>query len=211
MDEITHLIAQAEALLVKVAHVALIGVDDQTVCTIAVQVEKLGRLVDALRATSAAEIADRSRHELGSEGLSYRLGHRRPVHLIEQLTRVSQAEAARRIRLGSAVRPRLALDGRQLPAAFPIGAEALTAGCWGWMLRRASSAASARPPSGTPTWTTSMRRSNPSSTPRRSSPPTSSASTRGCGGRRSIPTAPSRGRRRFARDGASRSAARWTG
>ena len=131
MDEITHLIAQAEALLAKVAPVALTGVDDQTVCTIAVQVEKLGRLVDALRATSAAEIADRSRHELESEGLSYRLGHRRPVHLIEQLTRVSQAEAARRIRLGSAVRPRLALDGRQLPAAFPLGAEALTAGWLG--------------------------------------------------------------------------------
>jgi len=107
---------------------ALTGVDDQTVCTITVQVEKLGRLVDALRATSAAEIADRSRHELGSKGLSYRLGHRRPVHLIEQLTRVSQAEAARRIRLGSAVRPRLALDGRPFPAAFPLVAPALTAG-----------------------------------------------------------------------------------
>jgi len=128
MDEITHLIAQAEALLAKVAPVALTGVDDQTVCTIMVRLEKLGRLVDALRATSAGEISDRSRHELGSEGLSYRLGHRRPVHLIEHLTRVSQAEAVRRIRLGAAVRPRLALDGRQLPAAFPIVAAALTAG-----------------------------------------------------------------------------------
>ncbi|QHO70088.1 DUF222 domain-containing protein [Marisediminicola antarctica] len=50
------------------------------------------------------------------------------MHLIEHLTRVSQAEAARRIRLGAAVRPRRALDGRQLPAAFPIVAAALTAG-----------------------------------------------------------------------------------
>ena len=128
MDEITHLIAQAEALLAKRAPVAFTGIDDQSMCAILVQVEKLSRLVDALRATSAAEISDRSRHELGSEGLSSRLGHRRRIHLIEHLTRVSQAEAARRIRLGTAVRPHLALDGRQLPAAFPIVAAALTAG-----------------------------------------------------------------------------------
>ena len=60
-----------------------------------------------------------------------RLGHSRGVHLIEQLTLIPQAEAARRIRLGSAVRPRSGILGDVLPPEFPAVAASLIAGTMG--------------------------------------------------------------------------------
>ncbi|MCU1582080.1 MAG: endonuclease, partial [Microbacteriaceae bacterium] len=66
--------------------------------------------------------------ELGSAGLSYRMGHRQPGHLIEQLTRIASAEAGRRMRLGALVRPRATLDGSPLPPLYSHVATALTLG-----------------------------------------------------------------------------------
>lgn len=90
--------------------------------------EQMGRVADAIRVTFAAEVADRSRFELGSAGLSYRLGQRRPQHLIEQLTGVSAAEASRRMRLGALVRQRTSLDGSPLPPLYEQVAAAFTGG-----------------------------------------------------------------------------------
>ena len=90
--------------------------------------ERVGRLADAIRVTVAAEVADRSRFELGSAGLSYRLGQRRPQHLIEQLTGVSAAEASRRMRLGALVRQRTSLDGSPIPPLYGQVAAAFTGG-----------------------------------------------------------------------------------
>ncbi|CAN5174609.1 HNH endonuclease signature motif containing protein [soil metagenome] len=92
------------------------------------QVEEFGRLVDSLRVVSAAEIADRSRHDLGTDGMAYKLGCTKPAHLIERVTLVAQKEASRRMRLGAAIRPTVSLSGEVLPAEFPAVAVALSDG-----------------------------------------------------------------------------------
>ena len=122
---------QAIALLASVAATPPLTLSDEEVCAVAIAAEEAGRLVDATRLATAAELDDRSRFELGSDGLSYRLGHRRGVHLVEQLTRTSQVEAARRIRLGAVLRPSVALSGEVLPARFAQVAQAVAAGTVG--------------------------------------------------------------------------------
>ncbi len=122
---------QALALLAEVAATSTLSLSDEELCALTSGIESAGRLVDATRLASAAEIDERSRFELGSAGLSYRLGHRRGVHLVEQLTRTSQVEAARRIRTGSALRARVGLGGEVLPAAFPRVAAAVSRGAVG--------------------------------------------------------------------------------
>jgi len=122
---------QALALLAEVAATSTLSFSDEELCALTSSIETAGRLVDATRLASAAEIDDRSRFELGSAGLSYRLGHRRGVHLVEQLTRTSQVEAARRIRTGSALRARVGLGGEVLPAPFPRVAAAVSRGAVG--------------------------------------------------------------------------------
>ncbi len=125
------LLEQARILLEGVAARELASVDDQLLCAVLTQAERVGRLVDSIRAVSAAEAEERSRFELGSDGLAYRLGHRRGVHLVEYLTRVSQAEAQSRIRLGAAIRPRTTPTGHPLPPTFPHVATAVRSGVMG--------------------------------------------------------------------------------
>jgi len=125
------LLEQARAALAHVADDSTVSLSDEELCAMTALTEDVGRLVDATRLATAAEIEERSRFELGSAGLSYRLGHRRSSHLVEQLTRVSQAEAARRVRVGSALRPRLGLGGEVLPAEFPHVAAAVAEGSVG--------------------------------------------------------------------------------
>ncbi len=131
MKEVTSELAEATRLLAAVARAGVAGLDDSAVALSTESVEEVGRLVDALRIQFAGEIDDRSRYELGRDGLAQRLGETRAVHLIEKLTRVSQREAARRVRLGRATRARHALDGSALPAEFPAVAEALSDGMLG--------------------------------------------------------------------------------
>jgi hypothetical protein len=122
------ILRQAQALLERAAEQPVRDADDATLCAIAEAVESVGRLIDGLRATTAAEIDERSRFELGRDGLAYRLGHRRAVHLLEDLTRTSQADAAARVRLGRSIRAGAGLDGRALPARFPHVAAAVRSG-----------------------------------------------------------------------------------
>ncbi|CAN5206824.1 hypothetical protein BH09ACT3_BH09ACT3_10560 [soil metagenome] len=122
---------QAIALLADLARLQFAAADDETACALSGRIEQAGRLIDGLRALSAADLDRRSAFELGSEGLGYRLGHRRGVHLVEYLSRTSQGDAARRIRLGRAISPRSTLDGRPLPAEHPHVAAAVMAGTMG--------------------------------------------------------------------------------
>jgi hypothetical protein len=122
------LLEQAKSLLEAVAAEPVDGLSDEHLCALTAHAEQVGRFVDSLRATTAAEIDERSRFELGDDGLAYRLGMRRGIHLVENITRSSQGEAARRIRLGTAIRPRRSLDGRPLPALFPAVAAGVTSG-----------------------------------------------------------------------------------
>ena len=96
---------------------------DRELCALTVAVEEAGRLLDALRAATAGEIGDRSRHGLGSDGLAFGMGLKRGVDVVERLTRVSAAEASRRVKVGVAVRARTHLDGSMLaPDHAPLAA-----------------------------------------------------------------------------------------
>lgn len=117
--------------LVDLVRLDFRGLGDESLCASVGQIEQLGRLVDTLRVRVAAEVDDRSRFDLGTAGLSYRLGERRGADLIERLTRVSAAEASRRVKLGSAISPRRSLDGQPLPARHEAVAESMTAGVIG--------------------------------------------------------------------------------
>ena len=61
------------------------------------------RLIDAGAAAVAAEIAHRSRRELGYEGLAARRGARSPEALIQSVTGVSAGDARTMVRVGTLV------------------------------------------------------------------------------------------------------------
>ena len=63
------------------------------------------RLLDAASATVAAEIAHRSRRELGYGGLAQRLGVRTPERLVAQVAGVSARDAGTMVRVGAMTGP----------------------------------------------------------------------------------------------------------
>ncbi|TFC84276.1 hypothetical protein E3T23_00240, partial [Cryobacterium cheniae] len=78
---------------------AVRGFDDDGLLRVTAAVEVLGRRVDALRVAAAAEVADRSRPELGTGQLSAKRGCRTAGELLERVTLVSGPTAGRRMRL----------------------------------------------------------------------------------------------------------------
>src|SRR4051794_41891303 len=62
--------------------------------------EAIGRLVDGRRAAVAAEVAWRSRPQVGDAGLAFRHGDRSAVDLLTRRLRISAREAGRRIAIG---------------------------------------------------------------------------------------------------------------
>ncbi|TQL47661.1 HNH endonuclease [Homoserinimonas aerilata] len=131
MESIRATLEQAIGLLVELARADVSRLDDESLCQTVGAIEQAGRLVDTLRTRGASEIDARSAYEAGNAGLAQRHGHTRGAHLLEQLTRISPAEAARRARLGAAIRPDVALSGEALPARFPLLADAMIAGTVG--------------------------------------------------------------------------------
>jgi hypothetical protein len=130
-DPLLEALPLASTLLAPVAAADWLAVSDSTLVGLLGTVERVGRLVDAIRGQAAAEVHARSARELGEEGLAARAGYARAVHLIEEHTHSSGAEAAHRVRVGAAMRPRVGLTGELLPAAFPIVAEAVRSGTVG--------------------------------------------------------------------------------
>jgi hypothetical protein len=128
MTELLDLYALAEATLGEIARVDRGMLTDEQLIEVLKGDERIGRFVDTSRVLDAGEVADRSRYELGAAGLSMRLSERKPNNFIEQITLVSQAEAARRVRIGLAIRGRQSMVGEALPAERPIVAEAMTNG-----------------------------------------------------------------------------------
>ncbi|HEY4152587.1 MAG TPA: DUF222 domain-containing protein [Pseudolysinimonas sp.] len=59
------------------------------------------RAVDAQAAVVAAEVAHRSRHELGHDGLAQRMGARTPEKLVQQVTGASAHDAGAMVRVGA--------------------------------------------------------------------------------------------------------------
>ena len=128
VTEFREALARATVLLGELAHLDRSVLSDADLVVLLEAEEAAGRLVDAIRVFTAAEIAERSRHELGMEGLSSRYSHRKPVDFIEYRARVSKAEAARRVRVGAALRARRSLLGESLPAERPVLAVAVRDG-----------------------------------------------------------------------------------
>lgn len=86
------------------------------------------RLLDALTAQVASEIARQSRPELGAESLAKRQGHANATQYVASELGISNGEAARFVQVGEATAPRLLLTGEQAPAVHPHVAAALAAG-----------------------------------------------------------------------------------
>lgn len=105
--------------------------DDDLLVAALVETEAAGRRIDALRAALAAEVAERSRRELGADGLARRLGCRTAVELLQRTTGVAGATAGRRVRLGSAVRAGVGITGGTTPPRFPALAWAMEEGLLG--------------------------------------------------------------------------------
>src|SRR4051812_43051036 len=80
---------------------ALAALDDAALIANHQQLASVRHRVDAAMAASSAELARRSHHELGHNGLAQRLGVRTPQRLVQKLTGVSKGEAALLVRAGS--------------------------------------------------------------------------------------------------------------
>lgn len=88
----------------------------------------LRRRVDALSVQVAAEIAHESRPELGAASLAKQAGFRTPAALIATTTGVSTGDAARLVKVGEAVTPRVDLVGERMPCRYPAVESALSSG-----------------------------------------------------------------------------------
>ena len=88
---------------------------------------RMRRMLDADQTALAAEIARRSRPELGSEGLAKSQGFRNPTALIAATGGTSTGDAARLVKVGEATAPRQLLSGEKAPARHPHVAAALAA------------------------------------------------------------------------------------
>jgi len=126
MNEPTDAIRQIGDQLAALAATPPATVSDDDLVAFTVELERAGRLLDALRTQAAAEIDTRSSSRI--DGLSDRYGFRTGAHLLEFLTRVSPAEASRRVRLGRATIAATNLVGDELPARHPRVASALQRG-----------------------------------------------------------------------------------
>jgi 5-methylcytosine-specific restriction protein A len=107
------------------------GFGDDSLLLITAAIESVGRQIDALRVAAAAEVADRSRPELGSDRLSTKKGCRSASELLQRVTLVAGPTANRRLRIGSQLRTEHSLLGQALPPTFPAVAVGLAAGALG--------------------------------------------------------------------------------
>jgi Domain of unknown function (DUF222) len=118
-------------LRTALAEGGLRSTSDDDLLTLLASVEAAGRKVDALRVAAAAEVSERSRRSLGSEGLAARKGCRNGNELIRRTTLVTSGTAARWINLGTATRARDSLTGAIGTSRFPAVANAFAFGTIG--------------------------------------------------------------------------------
>lgn len=80
-----------------------VGLPDAELLDLQRDLAEIARRVSASAAAVAAEIAHRSRPDLGYEGLAQRVGARTPQRLVQRLTGGSSREAATLVRIGSLI------------------------------------------------------------------------------------------------------------
>jgi hypothetical protein len=101
---------------------------DEQLLSVMRGVEDIARLVGAMQVHVAALVEERSDWGGVGQGLAATYGHSRAVHLIEQVTRIGQGEAYKRIRLGKNIRTTTWITGETVPPKFPVVATAVEAG-----------------------------------------------------------------------------------
>ena len=126
--EASGVLKDAEELIRRYDSAVLSLASDAELCADVAQAESLARVLMAIQVAGAAEVAERSRRELGTAGLAQRHGCSTPAGMLESIARISGAEASRRIHLGSALRPSVTILGAALPPRFPALAEAVAEG-----------------------------------------------------------------------------------
>jgi hypothetical protein len=104
---------------------------DDELCRLAIAAEALARRVAAAQVAAAAEIADRSRPELGVGGLARHNGCTKPAMFLGRILLISGADASRRIHLGLALRGETALGGEVLEPRYGAVAKAVDSGALG--------------------------------------------------------------------------------
>lgn len=110
---------------------SLRGTSDDRLVRATGSIERLGRMVDALRVEAAGEIAQRSRPTLGAGSLAVTKGCRDATELLRRITLASTVTVRRRIRVGVETRAQEALSGEVFPARFPHLAAGLASGALG--------------------------------------------------------------------------------
>jgi hypothetical protein len=86
------------------------GLSDEALMQTQRSLAEVRRRVDAWSAEVAAEIARRSRHELGETGLARRLGARTPELLVQRLAGASARDAHAMVRVGALISETSSLD-----------------------------------------------------------------------------------------------------
>jgi hypothetical protein len=135
MGSLQELLSECRPLLVAIAALAadtgpdgLSSLPDEDVIDVVRNLEECSRLVGVAQVHGAAVVEERSQFSMGSDGLSYRYGHRHAVHFIEALTRTSQFEAKRRVRIGKDIRTQTSLTGAPIPPRYAKVARAVETG-----------------------------------------------------------------------------------
>jgi hypothetical protein len=121
------LIAEADSVLAVWRDGDAATLSDSELIAVNERYCRMRRMLDADQTRLAAEIARRSRPELGPEGLAKTQGYRNPTALIAATGGTSTGDAARLVRVGEATAPRLLLSGETAPARHPHVAAALAA------------------------------------------------------------------------------------
>ncbi len=80
---------------------------DETLLKAVGALERLGRVLASRQVALAAEVDDRSRRELGTDGLAAKKGCRTAEELLERVTLASGATIARRVKVGRGTRGRV--------------------------------------------------------------------------------------------------------
>ena len=104
-----------------------VSLTDSELIAVNEQYCRMRRMLDADQAVFAAEIARRSRPELGPDSLAKTQGFRNPTALIAATGGTTNGDAARLVRVGEAIVPLQLLSGEKAPARHPHVAAALAA------------------------------------------------------------------------------------
>lgn len=117
--------AEVEAVRAMWREADAASLSDSDLVAVNERYSRMQRMLDADRAQLAAEIARRSRPELGPESLAKIQGYRNPTALIAATAGTSTGDAARLVKVGEATAPRRVFSGEKAPARHPHIASAM--------------------------------------------------------------------------------------